>query len=83
VTSTLASDRVQNVLAEIQAAGAGEYELAGQRLQAREAEVGVRFYGQERAEIVKALPLAVKPEVGQILYALTIAARPAMVVEFG
>jgi predicted O-methyltransferase YrrM len=83
VTSTLASDHVQHVLAGIQAAGVGEYELAEQRLQAREAEVGARFYGRERAEIVKALPLAIRPEVGQVLYALTVAARPEVVVEFG
>jgi predicted O-methyltransferase YrrM len=83
VVSTLATDRVQRVLAEIRSAGADEYEVAATRLSAREAELGAKFYGRERAEIVKALPLAITPEVGQILYALTIAARPILVVEFG
>ena len=60
-----------------------EYEGAIRRLAAREAELGAKFYGREQAEIVKGLPLAVTPEVGQILYALTLAARPRLVIEFG
>jgi predicted O-methyltransferase YrrM len=83
VVSTLASDGVQRVLAEIRAAGEDQYAVAIRRLEAREAELGAKFYSREQAEIVKGLPLAVTPEVGQILYALTLAARPRLVIEFG
>ena len=83
MVSSLTTDRVRGVLAGIQAAGADAQASTAQRLAAREAELGGRFYGRERAEIVKDLPLAIAPEVGQLLYALVIASRPSLVVEFG
>lgn len=83
MVSSLTTDRVRRVLAGIKAAGADAEAPAARRLAAREAELGGRFYGRERAEIVKDLPLAIAPEVGQILYALVIASLPSLVVEFG
>ena len=53
------------------------------RVRAREAELGERLYGNERAAIGADAPQAVSPEAGRILYALVIAARPRLVVEFG
>jgi predicted O-methyltransferase YrrM len=83
VTSTLGSDRVQAVLARLQAAGEVEDERYRRRVAEREAELGMKLYGRERAEFGISAPLAVTPLIGQVLYALTVAARPRFIVEFG
>ncbi|MGH2870407.1 MAG: O-methyltransferase [Solirubrobacteraceae bacterium] len=83
MTSTLSSDRVQAVLARLQADGKAENERYKQRVHARESELGTKFYGRERAELGATAPLSIAPEVGHVLYALTLAARPTLIVEFG
>lgn len=83
MTSVLGSDRVQTVLARIRAEGLDEDEAYRRRVREREAELGTKLYGRERAELGVAAPLAVKPEVGQLLYVLALAARPRLIVEFG
>lgn len=83
MTSTLQSDDVQAVLADLLALAASEDEAAKVRVRAREASLGVRLYGRERAELGASAPLSVKPTVGRVLYALTLALRPSLVVEFG
>lgn len=83
MTSTLDSERVQTVLARLQAAGEAEDEDYRQRVRAREGDLGSKFYGRERAELAAAAPIAITPEVGQVLYALTLATRPTLIVEFG
>ena len=55
----------------------------GIRVRAREAELGGKFYGDERAGIGAHAPLAVAPEVGRILHGLVIAVRTQTIVEFG
>jgi predicted O-methyltransferase YrrM len=49
----------------------------------REAELGEKVYGRERAELYGGAPLAIKPEVGELLYAFVLARRPRLSVEFG
>ena len=83
VSSTLSSGRVQAVLAQLRDAGEVEDESAKARLRARESELGSKIYGPERAQMGASAPLSVAPEVGRLLYALTLAARPSQVVEFG
>jgi len=67
----------------VREAGEAENELAKGRVRAREAELGARLYGLERAVLGARAPLSIAPEVGQLLYALTFAARPTLIVEFG
>jgi predicted O-methyltransferase YrrM len=83
VRSTLTSERVGGVLARLRSDGAGDDALYSSRVRAREAETGTRVYGLERAKLGAAAPMAVAAEVGQVLCALTLAARPRLVVEFG
>jgi len=83
VTSTLSSDRVQAALARLQADGKAEDESYKRQVNARESELGAKFYGRERAELGATAPLSIAPEVGHLLYALTLAARPTLIVEFG
>jgi predicted O-methyltransferase YrrM len=83
MTSTFASERVQHILAGLQAAGETEDEDYKRRVRAREAELGTKLYGRQRAELGAAAPLAISPEVGQALYALTLAGRPTLIIEFG
>lgn len=81
--SVLETQRVSRVLERLRVLGEeldGDY---SSRLYAREAELGGKLYGLERAEIGARAPQAVAPEVGRILYGLIIAARPGLVVEFG
>jgi predicted O-methyltransferase YrrM len=83
MSSVLRSDRVERVLARLYAAAAAEDEPAKARVRAREAEVGAKVYGRERAELYGSAPIGVAPEVGRLLYVLA-AARPApTIVEFG
>jgi predicted O-methyltransferase YrrM len=79
----LSSDRVQTVLARLRETGEAEDRAAKLWVSTREAELGTKIYGPERAALGASAPLSITPEVGEVLYALTLAARPALVVEFG
>jgi predicted O-methyltransferase YrrM len=84
VGSTLNSDRVQTVLAQLREIGEREDGPAKLKVRTREAELGTRLYGHERATLGMNASLAITPEVGQLLYALTLAARPTtVIIEFG
>lgn len=83
VSSVLDTERVRGVLNRLRVLGEQQDNEYGARIRARETELGERLYGRERAEIGARAPQAVAPEVGRILYGLTIAARPALAVEFG
>ncbi len=70
-------------LAELRAIGEREDALYRERIRDREAQLGSPLYGAERAMLGAAAPLAVSPEVGQVLHALVLASRPSLIVEFG
>lgn len=81
--STLSSDRVERVLAELRETGKREDGPAKLRVHAREAELGTSLYGRERADLGVNASFAITPEVGRLLYARALVARPAVIVEFG
>jgi predicted O-methyltransferase YrrM len=83
VTPTLRSQRVRRVLAELRRRSEDEDPPAVARMRAHEREAGKRLHGRERAAVYGAAPLAIKPEVGELLYVLAMARRPGMIVEFG
>jgi predicted O-methyltransferase YrrM len=83
VSSTLRSQQVVSVLERIRAIGLAEDERGKRRVRSQEAELGRRIYGLERVRLYGRAPLSVAPEVGELLYMLTRAARPALAVEFG
>lgn len=82
MTNTLASPRLDLVLRRLFAAADRDDEI---RAAARPAELRVweRGTAAERAEIGQDVYMPVSPEAGKLLYALTRAARPRTVVEFG
>jgi predicted O-methyltransferase YrrM len=53
------------------------------RMRAHERQVGKRVYGRERGAVYGLAPLAIKPDVGRLLYVLAMAGRAATMVEFG
>ncbi len=81
--SALSSEAVQRVLRRLRSVGEAEDPGARERVRAREAELGKNVYGSERARLSERAPLAVTAEVGQVVYALALAARPRLAVEFG
>jgi predicted O-methyltransferase YrrM len=83
VGSTLNSDRVQSVLAQLREIGEREDRPAKLKVRAREAELGTKLYGYERAVLGVNASLAITPAAGRLLYALVLAARPTVIVEFG
>jgi len=84
VTGTLRSESVVRVLTRLREQGEAEDPPAKARVQAHERELGQRAYGRERAALYgSAASLAIKPEVGELLYVLALARRPATIVEFG
>jgi len=83
MSSVLESERVVRTLSELRTIGVREDALYRERIQAREAELGAPLYGWERAEIGADAPLAISPDVGQVLYALVLSLRPSLIVEFG
>jgi predicted O-methyltransferase YrrM len=83
VASALESSRVSGVLERLRVLAEEQDGVYSSRVRAREAELGGKLYGPERAAIGARAPLAVAPEVGRILYGLVIATRPRLVVEFG
>jgi predicted O-methyltransferase YrrM len=52
-------------------------------MRAHEQHLGRRVYGRERGAVYGGAPLAIKPEVGELLYVLALARRAATIVEFG
>jgi predicted O-methyltransferase YrrM len=83
MTSTLASERVQNVLVRLHERARVEDPQAGQRVRAREAELGVRLPPADRYELYGDAPLAISPEVGELYHLLVTARRAERVVEYG
>jgi predicted O-methyltransferase YrrM len=83
VGSTLRSRPVKAVLARLCALSAAEDPPARQAVQAREAELGSKIYGDERAQLYGNAPLSISPEVGELLYVLAAARGARRIVEFG
>lgn len=53
------------------------------RTRAHEQQLGRRVYGRERGAVYGLAPLSIKPDVGELLYLLTMARRAGTIVEFG
>jgi predicted O-methyltransferase YrrM len=82
-SSTLDSPSVAVVLDRIHAATAAEDEQARRRVQAREAKLGRRLAQAKRYELYGEAPLAIKREVGGLIYLLALGTPGRRVVEFG
>jgi predicted O-methyltransferase YrrM len=80
---TLENRHLKQVLDDLQRLGEQNDAGYSTRIAAREAELGARLYGVERAQIGAHAPQAIKPAAAAILYALVIAAEPQLIVEFG
>jgi predicted O-methyltransferase YrrM len=83
MASTLRSPAVQRVLRELAERARREDPPAVARTRAHEQQLGHRVYGRERGALYGLAPLAIKPEVGELLYMLTLAHRAGTIVEFG
>ena len=81
--STLASAQVRRPLQELRAVGEREDPLYRRRVSAREAELGSTLSPSERAGLAVDAPLAISSQVGEVLHALVLTARPSLIVEFG
>ena len=81
--STLSSPAVVRLLDRLYARVAAEDEPARQRVRALEARLGRRLSQEQRYEAYGPAPLAIKRDVGKLLYLLTVSRRPRTVVEFG
>jgi predicted O-methyltransferase YrrM len=83
MSPTLENKHVQQVLDHLHSLGEQQDAGYSTRIAAREAELGTKLYGIECAQMGAHAPQAIKPEAAAILYALVIAAKPRLVVEFG
>jgi predicted O-methyltransferase YrrM len=83
MTSTLASEAVRAVLDRLHRQADTEDAEAKQRVQAREAELGVRLPPPTRYELYGNAPLAIARDVGQLYYLLATSHRAETIVEFG
>ena len=83
MSCTLRSAAVTRVLARLREAGRAEDEPGKRRVRAREAKLGRKIYGRERADLYGQAPIAVADEVGELLYLLAFGRRPRTIVEFG
>jgi predicted O-methyltransferase YrrM len=81
--STLRSETLVALLARLHERAGVEDRQADARVRAREKELGRRLSNPERYELYGNAPLAIEPEVGQLLYVMTVARRPTTLVEFG
>ena len=81
--STLGSPHVERVLTRLSRLAQAEDPSAVARMRAHEQKIGRRVYGRERGAVYGLAPLAIKPEVGRLLYVLAMARRPHTIVEFG
>jgi predicted O-methyltransferase YrrM len=83
VSATLQSEPVRGVLERLRRQSEAEDPPAVARMRAHERQVGKRVYGRERGAVYGLAPLAIKPEVGRLLYVLAVARRATTMVEFG
>jgi predicted O-methyltransferase YrrM len=84
VIAGIARDPVASVLNRLRTYAEVADERARERVRTREAELGSRLGTRDRYEVYgAAAPLAVSPEVGELLYVLTLARRPRCAIEFG
>ncbi len=83
IVSILASAQVSRKLDELRAVGEREDPLYRERVTACEAEHGSTLSPSERARLAVDAPLAISSEVGEVLHALVLTARPSLMVEFG
>jgi predicted O-methyltransferase YrrM len=83
VGSSLHSPAVERVLSELARLAQAEDPVAIARMRAHEREVGRRVYGRERGAVYGLAPLAITPEVGELMYVLAVARRARTIVEFG
>jgi predicted O-methyltransferase YrrM len=81
--STLRLPAVARVIDRLLDLAVVEDGLAKQRVAAAEAHVGHRLPQAERYELCGEAPLAIKREVGELLYVLALGERGRRVVEFG
>jgi predicted O-methyltransferase YrrM len=83
MVSTLRSPAVRRVLARLATTAEAEDARAKQRVRTREDELGRKVCGAERAELYRRAPIAVTPEVGELLYVLATGRGGGTLVEFG
>jgi predicted O-methyltransferase YrrM len=84
VISTVNTLRVTDTLASVRAYALDEDAAAKRRISARTAELGRRVTTAEKYELYgEGPPLAVKPEIGELLYLTVLGRRARRVVEFG
>jgi hypothetical protein len=81
--SILASAQVQRALQELRAVGEREDRRYRERVSAREGQMGSTLSPGDRAALAVDAPLAISAEVGEVLHALALTARPSLIVEFG
>jgi len=81
--SILSTPAVATVLDRLHATAQAADEPAKQRVQDREAELGTRLSQIQRYEIYGEAPLAIKRDVGELLYLLALSRQARTVVEFG
>jgi predicted O-methyltransferase YrrM len=81
--STLRSPPVVAMIDRVHVAAAREDELAEQRVREREAQIGHRLSQAQRYELYGEAPLAIKREVGELLYVLAVGRPGRRMVEFG
>jgi predicted O-methyltransferase YrrM len=74
---------VRQVLERLRRQSEAEDPPAVARMRAHEQQLGKRVYGRERGAVYGGAPLAIKPEVGELLYVLALARRAVTMVEFG
>ena len=67
MSCTLCSDAVTRVLARLREAGTAEDEPGKRRVRAREAKLGRKIYGRERADLYGQAPIAVARHVTDVL----------------
>jgi predicted O-methyltransferase YrrM len=83
IESTLASIQVSRTLEGLRALGEREDPLYRERVSTRESELGLTLSPSERGALADDAPLAISAEVGEVLHALVLTARPSLIVEFG
>jgi predicted O-methyltransferase YrrM len=74
---------VRRVLERLRRQSEDEDPPAVARMRAHEQQLGKRVYGRERGSVYGLAPLAIKPDVGELLYLLALARRADTIVEFG
>jgi predicted O-methyltransferase YrrM len=81
--STLSTPTVAAVLDRLHAAAGAEDEPAKQRVRGRETELGTRLSQAQRYELYGEAPLAIKRDVGELLYLVVLNRQAHTIVEFG